>query len=106
MLEILFLAFLCRKMGEDLRAKGWKPLFMQFMVVIGWVGAEFLGAMAHSIFVAVSQGPEAVEEFSFGLYVTALVSAAVGVSCVFIVAKLLPDRLNTAPAGGVAFAKT
>ena len=98
MLEILLLIFLCRRMGSLLRAKGWKPLFMQILVVLSWFGAMFLGAMAYSLYIALTQGPEmvetAMENFSLPLYVWALVSAAMGVSCIFFVAWMLPDRLQ------------
>jgi hypothetical protein len=94
MLEILLLYFLCKKMGSLLRDKGWKPLFMQIAVVLGWFGSMFVGAIAYSFYVAMTKGPEAVDNMGFEAYPWVLLSAALGVSCVFIVAWMLPDRLN------------
>ncbi len=92
MLEILALWFLCTRMGKTLRAKGWKPLAMQILVVVGWIGSMFCGAVAYGVYVTLAQGPEAAKDIGFAVYPWMLLAAAVTEAILFGVAHLLRDR--------------
>ena len=98
MLEILALYFLCKKMGEKLRAKGWpKPIWMQIAVVLAWFGSMFLGSLAYGVYVAIKEGSAAAENLGFSVYPVALLSAAAGVGLLFLIAGLLPSKLSPPP---------
>ena len=93
MLEIIALYFLCKRMGEKLRSKGWKkPLFMQIFVVLSWFGCMFIGSVAYGVFRVIRYGPEAAKNLGFGVYPIALLTATAGVGVLFLVAAQLPDR--------------
>lgn len=92
MLEIVLLIFLCKKMGSLLRKKGWKPLFMQILVVFLWFGAEVSGAFAYGVYVMVTQGMEAAEGIGWAAYLWALLAAVLGQLLLFGFAWLLPTQ--------------
>jgi hypothetical protein len=111
MLEIILLFFLCSRMGRLLRAKERKPLVMQILVVVVWMGSMFVGAMAYAFYVAITRGPEAVENMGmFAAYPSALLAGVVGQLFLFGIAWLVPSRVPAAmpsdpvPAGGPASA--
>ncbi len=99
MLEIVALFFLCSKMGKMLRAKGWKPLFMQIMVVLAWFGSMFFAAVAYGVYLGLTRGPEAVEDVGLAIYPWMLLAAAMSQVVIFGIAALLTDRTK-APAPG------
>ena len=101
MLEILALVFLWREMGRVLRKKGRKPLFMQIMVVVCWWGAMFAAVFAYAVYVAVKDGPEAVDDLGVMAYVVALVGAALSQVALFGLAHLLESK-GPPPLGGLA----
>lgn len=93
MLEIILIIFLCSRMGKHLRAKGRKPVLMQVMVVVVWIVSMFTGAMAYSIYVAITRGMEAVEDIGmFSAYPSALLAGVVGQLLLFGIAWLVPVR--------------
>lgn len=98
MLEIVALYFLCKLMGEKLRAKGWeKPLWMQVAVVLAWLGGAFLGSVACATYVALTRGEAAVEKMGIELYFVALLSGLLSVGLLFLIATMLPRKEPTDP---------
>lgn len=94
MLEIIALYFLCKKMGEKLRAKGWRqPVWMQIAVVLAWFGCMFLGSLAYGIYVAIKEGEVAAQNLGFSVYPIALIAGASGVGLLFLIAGMLPSKL-------------
>jgi hypothetical protein len=94
MLEIVALYFLCKKMGERLRAKGWtKPVWMQIAVVLAWFGCMFLGSVAYGVYVVIKEGEAAAQDVGFSVYPIALISGAAGVGLLFLIAGMFPNRL-------------
>ena len=78
MLEILLLVYLCKEVGKILRNKGRSPGWFQFLMVVLWLGGEFLGAMV-AVILGVSGGG--------GVYIGALIGAAGGAVLAFVIAK-------------------
>ncbi len=101
MLEILALYFLCKEMGRILRKKGRKPLFMQIMVVVCWWGAMFAAVFAYGVYVAIRDGPEAVDDLGVMAYVVALLGAALSQLALFGIAHLSESK-GPPPLGGLA----
>ena len=94
MLEIVALWFLCTKMGEKLRKKGWKrPWPMQLLVVITWFGCMFLGSLAYAVVRVLKDGERAAEDLGFVVYPIAFLSAAAGVGLLFAITSILPSSL-------------
>lgn len=94
MLEIVFLYFLCKKMGEKLRAKGWRrPVWMQIVVVLTWLGSMFLGSLVYGIYVYIREGEVASQNLGFSVYPVAFLSAAAGVGLLFLLVRFLPGKL-------------
>lgn len=106
MLEIILIIYLCKKMGDLLRKKGWKPLFMQVLVVVGWISAEFFGAIAYFVYVAVTQGQAAAEAIGFAAYPWALLAGAFGQLCLFGFAWALPVNSPVGPVGDISQSTT
>lgn len=93
MLEIISLRFLCRRMGANLRAKGWSnPMWMQVAVVVVWLSCMFLGSLMYALFILITQGDAAVQELGFAVYPIAFLSGAAGVGCLFLIVSTLPSR--------------
>ena len=98
MLEIILIVFLCKKMGSILRNKGWEKTFwMQFLVVIVYLGSLFLGAMAYAIYIAITQGEAAVDAIGIDGYLAAYVGAAIGLGSLFLMTKLIRNRESENP---------
>lgn len=99
MLEVIFVVFLCRSLGNRLRAKGRKPFWMQVMLVVFWIGGEFTGGFVAGVWHAVRNGPEA--PMGIGIYAIAMVGAALGAGVTFLVASLLPPVETSVYQGSV-----
>jgi hypothetical protein len=89
MLEIFGLIALCKSIGGILERKGRRSGWFKFLVVIAWFGGEFAGAILAAI-VAVIVNPQREPPMG-AIYITALVSAALSVGLVFLIASLLSD---------------
>lgn len=89
MLEIVLLIYLCKKMGDKLRAKGRKPFPFQLMVVGFWFVSEFLGAVVVSaVLMIMGTDPMPLA------YVGALVGAAMGAAAAFFIASRMPPLVT------------
>ena len=83
MLEILFVIFLWRKLGDYLEEKGYmSTILMKLFLVVAWIGGEIVGAV---VGVIISGG-----ESGAMTYVGALLGAFAGAGVVFLIAKLMP----------------
>ena len=98
MLEILIVIALCTKMGKMLRAKGRKPLMMQITLVVMWIAGEFIAGFIAGVLHVLRNGQNA--EMGFGVYVCAIVGAAIGAGIAFLIAHLLPDQSQPSLATG------
>jgi hypothetical protein len=67
MLEILFLTWFARHIGETVRVKGYAPGGYRFLAVLSWIGGEMLGLLVGS---ALTQGP--------AVYLVGLAGAVLG----------------------------
>ncbi|AHF93929.1 hypothetical protein OPIT5_00675 [Opitutaceae bacterium TAV5] len=93
MLEIILLYFLCKRMGQMLRSKGWsRPIWMQILVVVTWLGCMFMGALIYGVYVVITQGEDALNDIGLAAYLPALISAGIGVGIIFFIAKMLPAQ--------------
>ena len=90
MLEILLVIGLCKALGKMLREKGIKPTWMQFMLVVTWILGEVLGGFIAGIVHVIRNGENA--EMGLGVYLFAIVGAAVGAGFTFLIAYLLPRK--------------
>lgn len=90
MLEIILLFFLCRRLGEILRAKGRSPGWYQFLLVVLWFGGELFGAI---VTVAVFQVD------GLALYLGAILGAAGGALLAFVIANSIPPMTPLGPPG-------
>jgi hypothetical protein len=90
MLEILLLVYLCRKVGEMMRAKGRSAGWMQVLLVVGWFAGEFMGAVLGVVLAGLDGAP---------MYLGALLGAAAGATAVFVVAKSLAPAYQGGPPG-------
>ena len=88
MLEIIIVVVLCKSLGNQLRAKGRKPFWMQFLLVVAWFGGEFAGGVVGGIAHVIQNGPDA--PMGMGVYLFAIVGAALGAGFTFLIASLLP----------------
>jgi hypothetical protein len=83
MLEIVFIIFLARKIGEIIEPKGRKTGWYKFMLVALWIGGEFTGGVVAGL-ISIMAG----SEMGMGLvYLLALVGAAMGAGIAFLIAK-------------------
>lgn len=93
MLEIVALYFLCKNMGERLRARGWKrPIIFQVLVVVAWFGCMFIGSLGYGVYRVIKEGPGAADNLGFAVYPIAFLSGAAGVGVLFGIVALLPNR--------------
>jgi drug/metabolite transporter (DMT)-like permease len=94
MIEIFLLSFLCKKMGSNLRDKGWgTTLWMQLAVVIAWFGSMFAAGFGYGIYVTLTQGPAAVEHPNLMvLYPLCLLAGAAGVGLLFTIVSFFPSH--------------
>ncbi len=93
MLEIILLYFLCKGMGSILRDKGWNPLLMQILVVAGWIVSILFAVICYSVYVAITQGEEALNHIGFAVYLWMLLAGGITEAFLFLIAHLLPDKL-------------
>ncbi len=89
MLEIYIVYRLCTSLGTKLRAKGRNPLGLQFLLVFGWLGCEFLGGVVGYVVGLIATGNDGAATL-FGLVgaVCGVIAASV---TVFQIAKALPS---------------
>jgi drug/metabolite transporter (DMT)-like permease len=94
MIELLFLYFLCKKMGTTLRDKGWgTTVWMQIAVVIAWFGSMFVAAFGYGVYLVLTEGPGAAEHPNLAVaYPLCLVAGAAGVGLVFLFASFFPSH--------------
>lgn len=93
MLEILVLYFLCKRMGANLRAKGWaKPIWMQIAVVVMWFGGMLFGSFVYGLYLVITRGEDAANAPGLIVYPIALLSAAVAVGTLFLVTAAIPGK--------------
>jgi hypothetical protein len=92
MLEIVLVFVLCKKMGENMRSRGYEhPFWFQFFVPIFWFGGEFTGAFIFALIRAL-MGVHRRGGFDFRLYVAALAGAALATFVLFLGVNLFPRR--------------
>ena len=94
MIEILVLYFLCKKMGENLRQKGWTTTFwMQLAVVVTWYGSMVVAAIVYGLYVFIRYGEAALDSVGTGtIYLLAFGGGIGGVVLLFLIASLIPAR--------------
>ncbi len=94
MIEILFLSFLCKKMGTTLRNKGWgTTVWMQLAVIAAWFGSMVVTAFGYCVFVLITQGPAAADHPNLMvLYPLCFVAGAVGVGLLFTIVSFFPTH--------------
>ena len=90
MLEIILVIGLCSALGKMLRAKGRKPFWMQVMLVVCWLMGEFTGGFIAGIVHVIRNGENA--PMGIGVYLFAILGAALGAAFTFLVAYLLPAQ--------------
>lgn len=95
MLEIFLVVGLCKALGNRLRAKDIRPLWMQVMLVASWILGEIVGGIAGGVLHVIRNGPDA--PIGFSAYLFAIGGAALGAGFTFLVAYLLPAN-NAQPA--------
>jgi hypothetical protein len=96
MIEIFLLYQLCKGLGRMLRAKGQPAFPFQFLLVVGWFTGEALGGFAGYLIDQLVNG--AHEGVGLLAYLCALVAAATAAGLMFVLAKVLPNRLQPPPA--------
>jgi hypothetical protein len=97
MLEIMALYFLCKRMGEKLRAKGWKTtVWMQIAVVLAWFGGMLFGSVSYRIYLGITKGEAAAESPGFIVYPIAILTGAAAVGTLFLIASALSNKLPPA----------
>ena len=95
MLEIILVYGLCKSLGNMLRAKGRKPLWMQVMLVVTWVGGEVVGGFVAGVVHVIRNGPDA--PMGFEVYLIAIFGAVLGAGFTFFVAYMLPSEHSGSP---------
>jgi hypothetical protein len=108
MLEIFLLYHLCKNIGKRMRAKGYKPVWLQILMVLMWFGGEVFGAMVAAIVAMIAASPANLETFEppmLPVYLGALIGAACGAGIVFTIVALLPDKLREAKDGAAGDAR-
>jgi hypothetical protein len=89
MLEILFVYFLCKKMGAFMGDKGLNPLPWQILTPVAWFGGEFFAAVVAAI-VLNAQGSGSTGPDLCVVYFCALLGAFMGVLALFLLAAVIP----------------
>src|SRR4051812_13094537 len=94
MLEILFLYFLCKKMGSVLRDKGWNTtVWMQLLVIVAWFGSMFFAGIAYGIYLAMTGNAAAAQNPNLVvLYPLCFLGGGVGVGLVFALVSFFPSH--------------
>jgi hypothetical protein len=91
MLEILFVIYLCKQLGNVLRNKGRAPGWYQAMLVAFWIVGEIMGGI---IAMVITGG-----EFTALAYLGALVGAGAGAGLAFFVAHQATPAQQMSPRG-------
>lgn len=94
MLEILFLYFLCKKMGTTLRDKGWSTtVWMQLAVVVAWFGSMFVAGFVYGIYLVMTQGPAAADHPNMMvMYPLCFAAGGAGVGLLFAIVSFFPSH--------------
>ena len=94
MIEILVLYFLCKKMGTNLRDKGWgTTVWMQLAVVVAWFGSMVVAGFGYGIYLAMTRGPAAAENPNMMvLYPLAIFAGAASVGLLFTIVSFFPSH--------------
>lgn len=92
MLEIILVYFLCKGLGSMLRAKGRKPLGLQILLVVCWLGGEFAGGMVAGVIQVIRNPGQQEVQVDITIYLFALGGAALGTGFVYFIAYLLPPN--------------
>ena len=81
MIEIIVVYFLARRIGQQARSKGLKPLRYQVLLILLWFSFEFLiGGFGYAIF--------GETELACVAYILAIFGAIFGAGIVFLILKL------------------
>jgi hypothetical protein len=93
MIEILLLSFLWKKMGTNLRNKGWgTTVWMQLAVVVAWFGSMIVAGFAYGVYVAMTKGPAAADPDMMVLYPLCFLAGAAGVGLLFTIVSFFPSH--------------
>lgn len=94
MIEIFLLSFLCKKMGNVLRDKGWNTTFwMQLAVIAAWFGGIIAASFTYTIYVLITQGQAAAEHPNLMvLYPICFGAGALGVTLLFFLVSFFPSH--------------
>ena len=94
MIEILLLSFLCKRMGANLRDKGWSTtVWLQLGVVVAWFGGMFAAAFGYGLFATLLYGPDAADKPNLlVLYPLCFVAASLGVGLLFFIVSFFPSH--------------
>jgi hypothetical protein len=99
MLEILFLYYFGKKIGEAVRAKGHNALGYQIMGIAFWFGGEFAGACLGFGIAGADESAQCIA------YIIALIGAAAGAGIAWLIVNNLspktPDLPPSSPTGTV-----
>lgn len=94
MIEILILVYLCKRLGEMLRAKARSAGWFQFLLVVAFLAGEVMGGIV--ALGVLDVGPGRIHPAA---YLGALLGAACGAAAVFLIAWSLPGLTTHAPQG-------
>lgn len=94
MIEILVLYFLCKKMGSNLRDKGWgTTVWMQLAVVVAWFGSMVVVGFGYGLYAAITNNPAAAEHPNMMvLYPLCVLAGAAGVALLFTIVSFFPSH--------------
>lgn len=91
MIEIFALYKLCGLLGRRLRDKGHPTVRYQLLLIFGWFFGELLGGFVGALITILTGGSG--DGLTPLVYICALIFAAGAVAGVFLIARLLPDRI-------------
>jgi hypothetical protein len=94
MLEIFLLSFLCKRMGSNLRDKGWgTTVWMQLAVIVAWFGSMFGAAFVYGFVLVLMQGPAAVDHPNMMVvYPLCFLAGVAGVGLLFTIVSFFPSH--------------
>jgi drug/metabolite transporter (DMT)-like permease len=94
MIEIFLLSFLCKKMGNLLRDKGWNTTFwMQLAVIVTWFGGIIVATFVYTVYVLITKGQAAAEHPDLMvLYPLCFLGGGAGVSLLFTIVSFFPSH--------------
>jgi hypothetical protein len=108
MLELVFVYYLCKGLGKRARAKGYRPVWLQALLVLLWIGGEIGGAVVATIVALIVSPPADMATFEppmLPLYLGALCGAGIGAGMAFAIVALLPDKSSETEEGSGGSAK-